>query len=220
MIEKYFKAGIRFKWTKPNDQMGPTSGAIVESTQEATPLIYDGLDGNLLDPTLRLQHTSTLGLTMRMPIQYQWLDYAPGRTARRTIGPYDVLTGYMSGCIIAFWTDRGVNYVGHVGTIDGNAGVNRTVKRAFGAAMNASTKGFNPAGAWNDAEIQALSNQFKGGCQERIFGLVTTSGNFFSVLMLKINPGVGVAGNEWCAAGVKSVPPIQHGSLQALMNAP
>lgn len=60
-----------------------------------------------------------------MPIQYAWLDYAPGRISRLPMGPYDVLTGYMSGCIIAQWSDRGINYAGadhprHLKTADGS----------------------------------------------------------------------------------------------------
>ena len=34
--------------------------------------------------------------------------------------------------------------MGHVGTIDGNATVNGVVKRSFGAATNATTKGSHP----------------------------------------------------------------------------
>ena len=97
MIEKYFRTGIRFKWTKPRDAIGPLDGTIIDSAQTATPLIYDGLDGQLKDPHLMQVNVSTLGLTMRMPIQYAWLDYAPGRTAgadrplRRPHGLYERL---------------------------------------------------------------------------------------------------------------------------------
>jgi hypothetical protein len=147
MIEKYLRAGIRYKWTKPRDAIGPLDGAIVDSREVPTPLIYDGLDGRLIDPYLRTMNVSTLGLTMRMPIQYAWLDYAPGRTSRLPIGPYDVLTGYMSGCIITRWTSRGVRYAGHVGTIDSRPDVNRPLKRTYAFAMGRDTTGFNPLAA-------------------------------------------------------------------------
>src|ERR1044071_5934909 len=113
MIEKYFQLGVRFRWQKPSNVDGPRDGKLVDSVRATTPLTYIGL-GEVLSPTLLTTHVSTLGLQMHMPVQHQWLDYAPGRTARVPIGPYDVLTGFMSGCIIARWTDRGTTYVGHI----------------------------------------------------------------------------------------------------------
>ena len=88
MIEKYFKAGIRFTWTKPQDVpvAVPQVGEFVDSARAATPMIYMGLepgkDGKLIGPYLRLYDVNTLGLRMRMPIQYAWLDYAHARTSR------------------------------------------------------------------------------------------------------------------------------------------
>lgn len=211
MIEKYFRPGIRYRWTKPRDAIGPLDGAIVDSREAATPLIYDGLDGELKDPGLMHFHVSATGLTMRMPIQYTWLDYAPGRTSRVPIGPYDVLTGYMSGCIVAYWWQRGVAYVCHCGTIDGSAAVNRKVKRAFAFGMPRGARGFNPLGAWNDHEIRSVANQIHPYPAQRIFGLVTTVGDFYSILMLS-QPG-----NEWCVGGIKRVPPIDHDTLKLRM---
>jgi len=211
MIEKYFRAGVRFKWTKPRDQIGPLDGAIVDSREAATPMIYDGLDGQLIDPHLMQVNVNTLGLTMRMPIQYAWLDYAPGRTARLPMGPYDVLTGYMSGCIVTRWSDRGVTYAGHVGTIDSRPDVNRPLKRTFAFAMTRDMRGFDPLGAWPTHEVAAAANKIKPGPVPRIFGLVTTGGAFFSVLMLSM------PGNEWCVGGIKSVPPISHDTLKLQM---
>ena len=210
MIEKYFRAGIRYKWTKPRDAIGPQDGTIVESKEAATPMVYDGLDGQLIDPFLLQTNVSTLGLKMRMPIQYAWLDYAPGRTARLPIGPYDVLTGYMSGCIIAHWSDKGLRYAGHVGTID-NPNVDRQVKRTFAFAMSKDTKGFDPFGAWPNNEIAAAVGKIKPMPQAKIFALVTTQGEFYSILMLSL------PNNEWCAGGIKQVPPISHDQLKLRM---
>ena len=210
MIEKYFRAGIRYKWTKPRDAGGPTDGTIVESREAPTPMIYDGLDGQLIDPFLLQTNVSTLGLTMRMPIQYAWLDYAPGRTARLPIGPYDVLTGYMSGCIIAHWSDKGLRYAGHVGTID-NPNVDRQVKKTFAFAMSKDTKGFDPFGAWPNNEIAAAVGKIKPMPQAKIFALVTTQGEFYSILMLSL------PNNEWCAGGIKKVQPILHDQLKLRM---
>jgi hypothetical protein len=211
MIEKYFRTGIRFKWTKPRDAIGPLDGTIIDSTQTATPLIYDGLDGQLKDPHLMQVNVSTLGLTMRMPIQYAWLDYAPGRTARVPIGPYDVLTGYMSGCIIAYWSSKGVRFAGHVGTIDARPDVNRPLKRTFAFAMSPDAKGFNPLAAWPEGQIRSLAQQVKPYPQSNIFGLVTANGAFYSILMLSLS------NNEWIVGGIKSVPPISHDQLKMMM---
>jgi hypothetical protein len=118
MIEKYFRDGIRFKWNAPAALHQPMDGSVVDNTGTTSPMIYDGLESQLIDPHLRIFNVSTIGLTMRMHIQHVWLDYSLGRTSKCPIGPYDILTGFMSGCFIVRWTDRGVRYVGHVGTID------------------------------------------------------------------------------------------------------
>ena len=120
MIEKYFQLGVRYRWSKSPNVDGPRDGALVPSIRPTTPLTYIGL-GSIVSPALMTTHVSTIGLQMNAPIQHQWLDYTPGRTARVPIGPYDVLTGFTSGCIIARWTQGGVNYVGHVYTRDHNA---------------------------------------------------------------------------------------------------
>lgn len=211
MIEKYFRTGVRLKWTKPRDAIGPLDGAIVDSKIAATAMIYDGLDGQLVDPHLRMTNVSTLGFTMRMPVHHAWLDYAPGRTATLPMGPYDVLTGYMSGCIIANWTSKGVRYAGHVGTIDSRPDVNRPLKRKFAFAMSKDTKGFNPLGAWPAHEVQAILSKIKPMPNPRIFGLVTTRGEFYSILM------GAFSATEWCVGGIKKVPPILHDQLKLMM---
>ena len=209
MIENYFKPGIRLKWTAPGDVRPPLmDGAIVDSTRAPTPMIYDGLDGELIDPHLIHTHVRTIGLSMRMPIQYSWLDYTPGRTSRCRLGARDVLTGFMSGCIIARWQSPTGSYVGHVGTIDSNKAVNREVKKKFAFAMPKSTTGFDPAGAWRPDEIMLKLRKFKRLPATKIMALVTTTGDFYSVLMLNLQ------GNEWCVGGSKQVQPIRHDKLK------
>ena len=149
---------------------------------------------------------------MNMPIQHKWLDYTPGRTSRVAIGPYDVLTGFMSGCIIARWSDRGVNYVGHIGTLEPqNNPANRVVKRAFAFAMTRGATGFNPALAWNFNELAQMSNKFRAPKVPKICALVTTQGEFYSVVMF--HDGV----NEWYCGGAKRVEPISHDALKMFM---
>lgn len=211
MIEKYFKLGIRFRWTKPQDVTVAMDGKIVNSTRPASPLIYDGLDGEVVDPMLKMINVSTLGLTMRMPIQHAWLDYAHGQIARLPIGPYDVLTGFMSGCIIARWIDKGVTYVGHVGTVTGRPAENRLVKRTFAFAMPQTTTGFNPAAAWDLGEILAVINRFRKRPTADIIALVTTRGEFYSIAMLNFG------GDQWGVGGIKKVNPIGHDALKLFM---
>jgi len=209
VIEKYFMLGVRFRWQKPANVDGTRDGAIVDGIRPTSLLTYIGL-GSIVAPSLMYTHVSALGLQMNMPIQHKWLDYTPGRTARVPIGPYDVLTGFMSGCIISRWTDRGVNYVGHVGTVESNPEVNRVVKRTFAFAMPKGTTGFSPLHAWVN-EIGELSRRFKPAKIPEICALVTTQGEFYSIVMFR--DGL----NEWYCGGAKRVDPISHDTLKLQM---
>lgn len=214
MIEKYLRPGVRFKWNRPATNPVVQDGTIADSMRASTPLVYDGLDGNFVNPRLVRVNPRTVGFQMGRPIQYAWLDYQPGRTARLPIGPYDVLTGPMSGCILTHWLERGVRYTGHIGTVDNNAETNRVVKRTFAFAMPKSTRGFNPAGDWSPGEILAIMNARRrtggGGMTPLLFGLITTQGDFYSVLMFSMTQGV----NNWFCGGVKRAKVIHHDQLK------
>lgn len=211
MIEKYFMTGVRFKWwpSMPQDAGKPKDGSITDSPPgAATPLIYDGMDGELYN--LAAPHVSAVGLTMRMSIPYTWLSYVHGRTARLSpVG--DVLTGPMSGCPIAVWTDNGRRYVGHVGTIDGNDAVNKVVKATFAAAMPQNTTGFLPASAWDAAEIAKLAAKFKKYPGYNIMALVTAANEFHSILMFRLQ---GLQPGEWCVGGIKKLPSMNYQALK------
>lgn len=209
MIEKYFQLGVRLQWQKPNNVDGPRDGDIVDSIRPTTPMTYIGL-GPIASPTLMMTHVSAIGLTMNMPIQYQWLDYTPGRTPRLAMGPYDVLTGDLSGCIVTRWTDRGVTYAAHVGTVESDPAVNRLVKRKFAFFMPKTTTGFNAFDAWAN-EAAAVARRFNPPKEPKIRGLVTTRGEFYSVLMLR--DGM----NEWYCGGAKLVQPMSHDVLKMYM---
>jgi hypothetical protein len=209
MIEKYFQLGVRFRWQKPNNVDGPRDGRVVDSIRPTAPMTYIGL-GEIVSPTLMMTHVSTIGLSMNMQIQHQWLDYTPGRTARVAMGPYDVLTGFMSGCIIARWTDRGVTYAGHVGTVEADPAVNRLVKRTFAFYMPKTTTGFNPFAAWAN-EAATVAQRFQPPKVPEIMALVTTRGEFYSVLMLRDGAG------EWYCGGAKLVQPMSHDALKMYM---
>ena len=114
-----FKKGSKFTWTLP---------ALVRVDQ----------DGQIVDDPRGDETTLTCEGTK---LTYTWLAYAPGRTTVTKVDG-DVLTGPMSGCIIAKWEDaRHARCVGHVGTVDGNARTNELVKTTFDRNMPANTTG-------------------------------------------------------------------------------
>ena len=210
MIERYFMLGVRLKWVCPGAVGSKTKdGSIIDNpVVAASRLVYDGLDGQLYD--LGAPHVSTRGLTMGMNIPYRWLVYALGHTTRLTAN-HDVLTGPMSGCLIAKWMDQGRRYVGHVGTVDDSATVNQRVKNTFVAAMPQNTTGFDPANAWRHDEILKLMNRIKPFPGWKIMALVTTANQFYSILMLKLTGGQQ---NEWCVGGIKQVPPLNFAAIR------
>jgi hypothetical protein len=174
-------------------------------------MIYDGLDGGLKDT--RNPHTSTVGLTMRMSIPYNWLVYKLGHTTKRLLIAGDVLTGPMSGCPIVEWTQQGQRWVGHVGTVEDNPGTNKRVKENFGIAMPTQARGFYPAAAWtpNDIAAQQIQLDAKSQPRARIMALVTSSCEFFSILMFEF---LASTRNEWCVGGIKRIPPMNAVQLR------
>jgi hypothetical protein len=211
VIEKYFSIGMRYRWNPPAAIHGPYDGQIVDNRGATSDLRYDGLDGTIQNPQLMLTNVSTIGARVGMPIQHVWLDYVHGRTSRTPITAYDILTGWMSGCWVVRWSDRGVSYVGHVGTIVGNSAVNKQVKQTFADAMGNVVSGFNPAAAWNFGEIQTLAAKLATGRPPQIMALVTTAGKFYSVLMLDLG------NNEWCSGGIKECRPASRDEIYLML---
>ena len=210
MIEKYFMLGVRLKWPPPaQDASGTKDGSIIDNPHRAqAPMVYDGLDGQLYD--LSAPHVSTVGLTMRMNIPYNWLVYSHGHTTRLS-APGDALTGPMSGCIIAVWKEKGRRYVGHVGTVESSDIINQKVKTTFGRAMPQDTIGFNPADAWNFGEISLLMSKIKPVPSAKIMALVTATNQFYSILMFKLSGSQ----NEWCVGGCKKVAALNYHAIKA-----
>ncbi len=206
MIERYFMEGVRYAWSAPGAIAGPQDGTLVDSKRAPTPLVYIGLD-SIVDPRLKMHHVSTFGLTMRMNIPYRWCDYVLGQTSRARAGTADILTGFMSGCKIARWTEAGQTYVGHVGTVM-NPTVDARVKANFAAVMSPTTTGFDPSAAWAP-ELPALIAKHKKAY--KVVALVTATGEFYSIVMLVDNVNV----TEWVCGGIKKVPPMNRAALEA-----
>lgn len=208
MIESYFMEGVRFSWTMPQAVESGVNrdGAIIDSIRVAGPMTYIGLS-DVVAPQLMVTPVSSFGLTMRMAINYNWCDFATGRTARKPIAGQDILTGPMSGCYITRYAAGGTNYVGHVGTV-GVPSVDALVKRKFAAAMPTTATGFNPFKAWH-ADMAAVSQRH---AKAMLFcALVTTTGDFYAIAMM---PQGGSAHNEWVCGGAKKVPPLSYASLR------
>jgi hypothetical protein len=226
MIEKYFQPGIRLTWMKPNDGPPSLDGKIIDSRGAASQMLYDGLDGELINPTFMTTNITTLGFTKNMPIAYDWLDYAPGSTAKKALGGKDILTGYMSGCIIAKWKTLAQTYLGHIGTIDSMPDVTKKVKGNFGAVMGRDTKGFDPFASWPTVEIDQVRSKFKAKPLASIIALVTSSGKVYSILMLSIpkqvdnfdpTKVVAIKQDNWCVGGIKEVLPMSDSALKMKM---
>ena len=208
MIERYFMEGVRFAWTMPQAVESGVNrdGAIVDSIRAASPMTYIGLSDKVA-PQLMTIPISSFGLQMRMAINYDWCDFATGRTARKVIGGNDILTGPMSGCYITRYTSGGANYVGHVGTV-GVPSVDAQVKRKFAEAMPQTATGFNPFHAWQ-TDMTAMSQRH--GKAMQFCALVTTGGDFYAIAMM---PQGGNALNEWVCGGAKKVLPLSYASLR------
>jgi hypothetical protein len=211
MIERYFQLGVRLKWRFPGDDTsGTKDGSIILNPRRAAdPMIYDGLDGELYD--MMAPNVSSLGMSKGMPIPYAWLFYSVGHTTKRLLAAGDVLTGFMSGCLVTTWTENGMRYVGHIGTVDSSQAINAGVKRAFASAMPRDTTGFNPAAAWDASEIFPKQSKFKPRPESHILALVTTGGQFFSLLLFHLG-GIGST-DQWCVGGIKRVQPMNHDAV-------
>jgi len=135
------------------------------------------------------------------PIRHTWLDYITGRTAYVAQGT-DVLTGFMSGCLIARGTYSGGMKVFHLGTVE-NPAVTAQVKATFRAQLPNNATGFYPHAAWTIAERTA----FKKATD--IIALVTSAGTFYSIVLCHGKNG------EYEIGGIKKVPPIARPALLA-----
>jgi hypothetical protein len=186
--------------------------------------VYDGLAGDPSALDSRFLHGAgprNPGFQKGLPISHKWLGYRPGATARCHLGTHDVLTGFMSGCPIATWTDgTGEKWVGHVGTMVGATNINSRVKTTAGDALDQATEvsGFDPFNAWTPDELAVLGTNarknmplYNVGVGVAIMALVTTEGNFFSIAL----QSMGLNGDV--ALGCKPVAPMGKDTFLATL---
>ncbi len=219
MLERYFKKGTIFKWTRPPTTQVPLDGIIADKVARTTPMTFIGTAGimgfpGMMDPTVTPLYLQQVGLRPGQRITYRWLDYMPGRTAKVRIGRRNILTGPMSGCPIARWQAGGTTYVGHVGTLLGMPTENQLVKQAFQAVVSPNTTGFDPAGAWGPAELTQVmttpSSPFSG---PQILAFVTSRGRFYATVFFMVSHKY----DHWYCAGSKLVAPLNGHALTALL---
>lgn len=210
MIERYFQQGVRVKWDKnKDDTTGSMDGSTTLQAPATSRMIYDGMDAELLNSMF---HANSLGLNKGSSINFDWLDYKPGHTAK-IIHRRDTLTGWMSGCYICTWTEAGTRYVGHNGTVDAEGALNDRVRKNFRDNMPRDARGFSPASAWAPEEISVLGNRFKTIKEAKIVALVTTTGEFYSMVIFNMQNG------QWCIGGIKLVPGYAYASLRFKLGA-
>ena len=208
MIERYFFEGATFAWAAPGAVSNvPRDGSINPTGAGGAAMTFQDLDTYLFD-TSQANKFRGLGLAKGANIQHDWLNYVHGQTATINTNN-DVLTGFMSGCIIAIFFDAmGRRQVGHIGTIDGSPKdqpPNSTVKTAFSTAMAGFTniKAYKPADAWDPSEMNMRTGKFRNpmwGGRVRIVSMVTGNGQFYSILFLQRD----VNKNEYVCGGIKS----------------
>ena len=107
---------------------------------------------------------------------FQWLYYYGGAVNEVSYDNIDVLSGNFSGCWMMVYRKNGIQYVGHVGTVD-----DPTTKHSIAAKKawnkfasenkNDVIRGFSPAKAWPPEDVP---DKIDGDGLARIWGLVTT----------------------------------------------
>jgi hypothetical protein len=211
MIEGYFQEGLLLKWKFPGEVFPgkPKDGTVLNNRERlSTPMVYQGMD--VLTPFggTTVNHMG-LALGQPLPIQYIWLAYAPGHTTKNPLMGRDVLTGFMSGCLVTLWREQGLLHVGHIGTDGTNLPITRLVKQKFAAYMPRDTTGFNPVASWDEDEILKMRKKFTGryGPPHHVLALVTTAGRFYSILLFEL------MNEDWCVGGCRPVPPMDYHAL-------
>lgn len=216
MIENYFFRGMRFSWN-PHGEGQQMEDGIVEANPPlpARPMTYQGVDMDLCTgPALgHRQRALAQGLRLGMQINFSWLLYKPGRTTTIPLGTTDVLTGFMSGCPIVTLTTA-LRLVAHVGTVANAPTTNQRVKQTFRGILPHNARGFNPSGAWTTNDRATLMQQIGSPSIPQVVALVTTTGNFYSIL-------VGKYANQpasYVIGGCVPVPPWNYGQLNTVLS--
>jgi hypothetical protein len=128
--------------------------------------------------------TTGVGQVAKGHRNFVWLEWLGGVVSEVRPNGMDVFTGPMSGCWIMSYQRNGVQYIGHVGTVNEHAHADsvaaRTAWNNFGAGVpNGACSGFNP---FNDPWVGSVPGQLPGEAARKTFALVTTAGTFHTVI--------------------------------------
>ena len=218
-IEWWFKKGARFRWAAPGDVNVPADGAIVASPAIVSNMTFDGVESRLVPDIAVMDWTA---FTYKTAVTHTWLCYAPGRTAETPLAT-DILTGFMSGCLIVQYVENGQRKVAHVGTTSNakaNVPPNTTVKTAFrtklgllSLAEQQQVSGYNPAAAWDYGEVLPMINKFKSG-DSKVVSLTTSGGQFFSIVLLREHKWPQI----WTSGGCKQIGGMPYNTLVAALS--
>lgn len=199
MIENALVEGAKIRWSKPNTVSQPQDGTIVPSVNGANRMTYLGSTQQQPQSGLFRRAPQVYQMPVNSLIPHTWLDYITGRTAYTAQGS-DVVTGFMSGCLIARGTYKGSMSVFHLGTVQ-NPDATNQVKETFRRQMPINATGFYPHAAWSVNERSATRKATD------IIALVTSAGSFYSILLCH------GSNNEYVVGGIKKVLPIPRGTL-------
>lgn len=147
------------------------------------------LEQSTKDPGLGGRYSAvSVGLDSKIHRNFQYLKYIKYRTTFTSFSGVDVLTGFMSGCRVVAYSDRGMRYVAHIGTA-ADAGKNTITKDAWKAFMRMPgvqyLAGFNPWAAWSaNLPIPQANDHFTG---VKCVAIVTPSLDLYSVALFKHN---------------------------------
>jgi hypothetical protein len=139
--------------------------------------------------------------------RFKWLPWDPGMISTTTLD-VDLLTGPMSGCLIAVYIEQGRRVVGHVGTNDDPVRSD-AVKGAWRdfASSSQGLRGFNPM---NMPQLLALEGNRGELPGPEIWGLVTTDLKFFALKVYRSKDN----NNSYRIARVEELNSMAEGELR------
>ncbi len=223
--EAGFVPGRKFGWTCPREAVirrDDWDGEIIANNSGARNMIPSGWDEHVWTK-LNQNMNKPRGVLPVAPLT--WLNYGPGRTIKAPLNNADLLTGPMSGCLLAIWKDDGnADFAAHIGTTS-NAPAdqppNTTVKLKFYTMLISlqnpnSVKGFSPLRAWSDSDIGGLTVLKPPDTEApKLFGLMTAQKKFFSLALVKYNRV-----DEWVCLGIKPCGALDFDALKDALYPP
>ncbi|MBT8071321.1 MAG: hypothetical protein KJN61_02080 [Gammaproteobacteria bacterium] len=165
-----------------NPPAGTNDGDFVEMTSK--PL---RLEQSTRNPGLGGRYSGVSeGVATKIHRNFQYLRYIVYRTTYMNMSGVDVLTGFMQGCRVVVYSDRGRKFIAHIGT-GSDAARSTSTKNTWNAFARMPgvqlLAGFNPWAQWNNNLPQAQPGDHFTGV--KCIALVTPSLDLYSVALFK-----------------------------------